>query len=132
VRRHGLITATILALVLALGVAGQGAAGAATNTCTAAPGSVSKTANGNVKAGATRVTCTGAWEADTDVMYAPTKPVFTPAGKWSYGGGYYASGTGNATIPSFIRSYHFGCADWRLRVDLNGRVFYGPTSHFCA
>lgn len=128
-KRYGFITTTILGLVLVVGVAGQGAAGAAANTCTAKPGAVTKQSNGDVKAGSTRVTCTGAWTADEDVMYDPVKPL--PAGKWSYGGGYYASGVGNAVIPSFTRSYHFGCADWRLRVDLNGRVFYGPTSHFC-
>jgi hypothetical protein len=128
--RHGRTTATITALVLVLGIASQAPAGAAgQSACTAKPGSVTKQSNGDVKAGSTRVTCGGAWTADEDVMYEPVKPL--PAGKWSYGGGYYASGSGNATIPSFTRSYHFGCADWRLRVDLNGRVFYGPTSHFC-
>jgi hypothetical protein len=124
------LAAAIVAVVLAAGIAGTGSAGAAAQSaCTAKPGSVTKTRDGLVRAGATQVTCGGAWTADEDVMYDPVKPL--PAGKWSYGGGYYASGTGNAVIPSFTRSYHFGCADWRLRVELNGRVFYGPTSYFC-
>ena len=81
------LAAAIVAVVLAAGIAGTGSAGAAAQpgSCTAKPGSVTKTRDGLVRAGATQVTCSGAWTADEDVMYDPVKPL--PAGKWSYGGG---------------------------------------------
>ncbi len=121
------ITIATCALVLALGISGARQVSATVDhPCTVAyKGATTNSALG-VRAPAFTVSCAGSWTLFEGLQWwRPT------AGKWTYGGTRYVSGTGTRTVAAWDRPYH-GCHFWRTVVTLKGEAYRTSAEWFCA